>query len=270
MAASNAQCEQLDRLVWGLMRGNIAGWTSPEVVADVAGGLLLAVAFVAWELRARAPMVTMRFFRSHAFSSGITASFLFYAALYATLFFLPQFLQTVQGYGPLGAGLRLLPWTATLLLVVPLAGALVDQIGERPLIVGGLLLQAGGMAWIAFIAGPDVAYAKLVAPLIVAGAGVSMAMPAAQNAVLSSVAASEIGQASGIFNMLRFLGGAFGIAILGALFAGIGGLGSGPGLQRRIYRGHRRRRPIFFFFPPPPPPPKKKKFFNFASADAGA
>jgi hypothetical protein len=62
-------------------------------------------------------MVTMRFFRSHACSSGITASFLFYAALYATLFFLPQFLQTVQGYGPLGAGLRLLPWTATLFLV---------------------------------------------------------------------------------------------------------------------------------------------------------
>jgi hypothetical protein len=82
------------------------------------------------------------------------------------------------------------------------------------------------MAWIAFIAAPDVAYAKLVAPLIVAGAGVSMAMPAAQNAVLSSVAASEIGQASGIFNMLRFLGGAFGIAILGAVFAGNGGLGS--------------------------------------------
>jgi EmrB/QacA subfamily drug resistance transporter len=213
-------------LVWGLMRGNTAGWTSAEVVAALAAGLLLTAAFVAWELRARAPMVPMRFFRSPAFSSGITASFLFYAALYATLFFLPQFLQAVQGYGPLGAGLRLLPWTATLFLVAPLAGALVNRVGERPLIVGGLLLQAAGMAWIAFITAPDVAYAKLVAPLIVAGAGVSMAMPAAQNAVLNSVAASEIGQASGIFNMLRFLGGAFGIAILGAVFSGIGGLGS--------------------------------------------
>jgi len=182
-------------VVWGLMRGNSAGWTSQEVVAALGSGLLLAVAFVAWELRARAPMVPMRFFRSRAFSSGIAASFLFYAALYATLFFLPQFLQTAQGYGPLGAGLRLLPWTATLFLVAPLAGALVNRIGERPLIVGGLLLQAAGMAWLWLIAVPDVAYAMLVAPLIVAGAGVSMAMPAAQNAVLSSVAAHEIGQA---------------------------------------------------------------------------
>jgi EmrB/QacA subfamily drug resistance transporter len=213
-------------VVWGLMRGNSAGWTSQEVVAALGSGLLLAVAFVAWELRARAPMVPMRFFRSRAFSSGRAASFLFYAALYATLFFLPQFLQTAQGYGPLGAGLRLLPWTATLFLVAPLAGALVNRIGERPLIVGGLLLQAAGMAWLWLIAVPDVAYAMLVAPLIVAGAGVSMAMPAAQNAVLSSVAAHEIGQASGTFNMLRFLGGAFGIAVLGAVFAGCGGLGS--------------------------------------------
>ena len=150
---------------------------------------MLAVAFVAWELRARAPMVPMRLFRSRAFASGIAASFLFYAALYGALFFLPQFLQAAQGYGPLDAGLRLLPWTATLFVVAPVAGALVNRIGERPLVVGGLLLQAAGMAWIAPRSPrPTVAYATLVAPLIVAGAGVSMAMPAAQNAVLSSVA----------------------------------------------------------------------------------
>jgi EmrB/QacA subfamily drug resistance transporter len=170
-------------VVWGLMRGNSAGWTSPEVTAALGSGLILAVAFVAWELRARAPMVPMRFFRSRAFTSGIAASFLFYAALYAALFFLPQFLQAALGYGPFDAGLRLLPWTATLFLVAPAAGALVNRLGERPLIVGGLLLQAAGMAWIGLVAAPTVAYGALVAPLIVAGAGVSMAMPAAQNAV---------------------------------------------------------------------------------------
>ena len=138
--------------------------------------------------------------------------------------------------------LRLLPWTATLFVVAPIAGALVNRVGERPLIVGGLFLQAVGMAWIALIAAPDLAYAELVAPLIVAGAGVSMAMPAAQNAVVSAVAKSEIGKASGTFNMLRFLGGVFGIAITVAAFAGTGGVALPGGIQRRIRRGDRRRR----------------------------
>jgi EmrB/QacA subfamily drug resistance transporter len=204
-------------LVWGLMLGNGAA---------LAAAFLLLVAFVAWELRAREPMVPMRFFRSRAFSSGIAASFLFYASLYGAVFLLPQFLQAAQGHGPLGAGLRLLPWTATLFLVAPMAGALVNRIGERPLVVVGLLLQTIGMAWIGLAAAPELAYAELVAPLIVAGAGVSMAMPAAQNAVFSSVAATEIGKASGTFNMLRFLGGVFGIALLVAAFAAAGDVSS--------------------------------------------
>jgi MFS family permease len=76
------------------------------------------------------------------------------------------------------------------------------------------------------IAAPDLAYANLVAPLIVAGAGVSMAMPAAQNAVLSAVAATEIGKASGTYNMFRFLGGVFGIALAVTVFAAVGHVGS--------------------------------------------
>ena len=124
-------------------------------------------------------MVPMRFFRSPAFSSGIAASFLLSPRS------MPPCSSCRVPAG--GAGLRpagrrsaVAARTATLFLVAPLAGALVNRIGERPLIVGGLLLQAAGMAWIAFIAAPDVTYAKLVAPLIVAGAGVSMAMPAAR------------------------------------------------------------------------------------------
>src|SRR5262245_38109400 len=213
-------------LVWGLMRGSTAGWTSLEVAAALVAAFLLAIAFVAWELRASAPMLPMRLFRSRAFSSGNAASFLYSASLYGTLFFMAQFLQTTLGYGALGAGLRLLPWTATLFVFAPIAGALVNRMGERSLIVFGLILQAIGMAWIALIAAPDLAYATLVAPLIIAGAGVSMAMPAAQNAVLSSVAQTEIGKASGTFNMLRFLGGVSGIAIAVAVFAGSGNFGS--------------------------------------------
>ena len=212
--------------IWGLMRGNGAGWGSFEVVTALAAGIVLATAFVAWQLRAREPMVPMRFFRSRAFAAGNATGFFMFATLYGAVFFMAQFLQTAQGHGPLDAGLRLLPWTATLFVVAPIAGALVNRVGERPLIVCGLFLQAVGLAWIALIAVPDLAYAKLVAPLIVAGAGVSMAMPASQNAVLSAVAKTEIGKASGTFNMLRFLGGVFGIAILVAAFAGTGSVAS--------------------------------------------
>src|SRR5262245_24155120 len=133
-----------------------------------AGGRLPAGRRLRRTGAARAPMLPMRLFCSRAFSSGNTASFLYSASLYGTLFFMAQFLQTALGHGPLGAGLRLLPWTATLFVVAPVAGALVNRIGERSLIVFGLVLQAIGMAWIAMVAAPDLAYATLVAPLNVA------------------------------------------------------------------------------------------------------
>jgi EmrB/QacA subfamily drug resistance transporter len=213
-------------LVWGLARANSAGWNSPEIEGALAIGALLGVAFVGWELRVPAPMIPMRLFGSRAFSAGLVSATLFTAALYGTLFFIAQFLQTSQGYGPLGAGVRLLPWTATLFVVAPLAGRLVNRFGERPLIVLGLLAQAAGMAWIAQIATPEVDYLQLVLPMIIAGTGICLAMPAAQNAVLGAVAPHEIGKASGTYNMLRFLGGALGIAINASVFAAAGGFGS--------------------------------------------
>jgi EmrB/QacA subfamily drug resistance transporter len=213
-------------VVWGLMRGNSTGWAAPEVALALIAGLVLAVAFVGFELRATEPMLPMRLFRARGFAAGMVSSFLFYAAMYGVLFFVAQFFQTAQGFGPLGAGLRMLPWTATLFVFAPLGGRLVGRIGERRLVVGGLLLQTCGMAWIAAIAAPEVGYAALVAPMIVAGGGVSLAMPAAQNAVISAVAPAEIGKASGAFNMFRFLGGAFGIALIVAVFDSAGGLAS--------------------------------------------
>jgi EmrB/QacA subfamily drug resistance transporter len=213
-------------VVWGLVRGNSAGWGSTEVLASLSAGALLTAAFVAWELRAREPMLPMRFFRSHAFTSGNAAGFFLYGSLYGSVFFVAQFLQIGQGYGPFSTGLRMLPWTGTLFLVAPLAGARINRIGERPFLVGGLLLQAIGMAWIALVAAPGVAYAELVAPMAVAGAGVSMAMPAAQSSVLRSVSRDEVGKAAGIFNMLRFLGGSFAIAVVAAVFAGAGSYAS--------------------------------------------
>ena len=213
-------------IVWGLVRGNQAGWGSPEVLGALVAGAILIAVFVAWELRAPEPMLPMRFFRSRSFSAGNTAIFFTLASLFAAVFFNAQLLQTALGYGPLGAGLRLLPWTATFITVAPIAGALADRIGERPLMVVGLSLQAIGMSWLALIVEPGMAYSDLLAPFIVAGVGISMAIPAAQNSVVSAAGTDAIGKAAGANSMMRELGGVFGIAVAVAVFASAGSYAS--------------------------------------------
>ena len=205
-------------LVWALMRGNEADWASAEILVSLLVCVALSVSFVAWEMRTAEPMVPMRLFAVPAFSAGTAASFLFYASMYGVVFFLPQFFQAGQGVGPFSAGLRLLPWTATLFVFAPIGGSLVNRLGERWLVVVGLLMQGAGFWWVSLTVAPELPYASLVPPLILAGAGVSLAMPAAQNAVLGAVAGNEVGKASGIFNMARFLGGTFGVALVVAVF----------------------------------------------------
>jgi hypothetical protein len=107
--------------------------------------------------------------------------------------------------------------------IAPKAGKLADRIGERPLVVSGLLLQAAGFAWIAIIAAPRLPYPALLAPMMVSGAGIGLALPAVTKAVVGSVPHGDIGKASGSFSMMRQLGGAFGIAILAAVFTAAGG-----------------------------------------------
>ena len=213
-------------IVWGLVRGNSAGWGSVEVVAALVAGALLVVAFVAWEMRTPEPMIPMSFFRSRAFSAGNLAIFCVFGSLFAEVYFFSQFLQNGLGYDVLGAGLRLMPWTGTFLVVGPVAGALTDRIGERPLMVTGLLIQAGATLWIALIAGPDLAYWQLVIPMVIAGVGISMAIPSAQNSVLGSVSQEAVGKAAGTNSVMRELGGVFGIAIAVAVFAGAGSYAS--------------------------------------------
>jgi EmrB/QacA subfamily drug resistance transporter len=215
-------------IVWGLVRGNSAGWDSLEIVGALAAGLLLVVAFIARELRAAEPMVPMRFFRSRAFSAGNAAIFLTFASLFGAVFFFAQMLQTALGYGPLDAGLRLMPWTVTFITVAPLVGNLVDRFGERPFMVAGLSLQALGMGWIALIAGSGLTYSEFLLPSIVAGVGVSMAIPSAQNSVIGSFSLEEVGKAAGANSMMRELGGVFGVAVAAAVFAGAGSYAS-PG-----------------------------------------
>jgi EmrB/QacA subfamily drug resistance transporter len=213
-------------IVWGLMRGNQVGWDSAELIGSVAAGLALLGAFVAWELRIPEPMLPIRYFRSRSFSAGNTAIFFTFASLFGAVFFYAQLLQFGLGYGPFETGLRLLPWTATFLTVAPVAGALSDKIGERPLMVAGLTLQAIGMGWLALIAEPGLGYTEMVAPFVVAGVGVSMAIPSAQNSVMGAMGSDAIGKAAGANSMMRELGGVLGIAIAVAVFAATGSYAS--------------------------------------------
>jgi EmrB/QacA subfamily drug resistance transporter len=215
-------------IVWGLVRGNEVGWTAPEIVLALAGGISLAIAFVRWERRAPHPLLPIRFFASRAFSAGVTAAFLLSASLYGSVFLMAQYLQAGLGHDSLGAGVRLVPWTATLLVVAPLAGQLSDRYGPRPVLTAGLGLQAVGLATLGLVAAPDLPYPVMVVPLVVAGIGCSAALPVSQAAVVGAVRGSEVGKAAGTNNMLQELGGAFGVAVAVALFAATGSYASAP------------------------------------------
>jgi MFS family permease len=213
-------------LVWGLVRGNAAGWGSVEVLGALGAGVVLAVVFVGVELRAREPMLPMTLFRGRPFAAGNAAMFFLWGSGLGGLFFMAQLLQNGLGYGPLGAGLRLMPWGAVTIVVPALAGRLIGRYGERRLIVGGMALHAAAFAWIALEARAGLPYWELVPPLVLSGAGFALASPATQSAVLTSVALEHVGKASGALSMIRQLGGAFGVAIQVAVFAGAGGYAS--------------------------------------------
>src|SRR5690242_9360448 len=127
-------------IVWGLVRGNELGWASGQIVVALAAGVVLAAAFVAWEIRAEHPMLPMRFFRNATFTLANVASLFMYFGMFGSIFLLAQFFQTVQGYSPFGSGLRILPWTLAPMFIAPVAGALSDRIPAKNIIGVGLTL----------------------------------------------------------------------------------------------------------------------------------
>ncbi len=210
-------------IVWGLVRGNSVGWGSTEIVGSfVAGGILLAL-FVLWERRAPAPMLPLRFFRNRAFTLTNVASLFMFFGMFGSIFLLAQFFQTVQGYSPLQAGLRILPWTAMPIFIAPIAGALSDRIGGQRIMAVGLTLQAIGLGWISSVSTPTTPYSELIIPFVISGTGMALFFGLVANIVLSAVRPEEEGQASGAQNAIRELGGVFGVAVLASIFAHYGG-----------------------------------------------
>jgi EmrB/QacA subfamily drug resistance transporter len=213
-------------IVWALVRGDQSGWTSAEIASCLVSGAALLLAFVAWEKRVREPMVPLHLFRSRAFAVGNVTTFLMTGGIFAAGFLVTQEFQLARGYSPVSAGVRLLPFFATPMLVSPVAGAVSDRIGRRPVMATGLFLQTAGLAWVAVRGSLSTSWVELDIALLIAGVGVSMALPTVPTAVLNSVAPRELGKASGINYMMQRFGAVFAIATVSAVFAADGHLGT--------------------------------------------
>ena len=165
-------------LIWGLVQGGQAGgWGSRQNVAGLVLGTLLLLGFVVREAYAREPMIPLGLFRKTSFSAAVGTQFLLAAAISSAAFLTSQFFQFALGNSPLETGLRFLPWTAPPLFIAPVAGLLSDKVGARALIVPGLAMQGAGFAWIVALASTSASYGRYVLPFIIAGVGISMAIP---------------------------------------------------------------------------------------------
>jgi EmrB/QacA subfamily drug resistance transporter len=228
-------------VVLGLVRGNSHGWTSNSVLASFVVGALALVGFIGWELRSSHPMLDIRLFRHRGFAAVNVTAMLFSFGMFGSIFFLTQFLQTVQGLSPLAAGIRVLPWTAMPMLLAPVVGVLAERRGAKPLVVAGLIFQAVGLLWLAQLTTPTTPYADLVAPFVICGIGMTLFFVPLASLVLGAVPKALEGVASGANSAFRELGGVLGIAVLGSIFSSNGGYGSGQdyvnGMLPAVYAG---------------------------------
>ncbi|MEV8437386.1 DHA2 family efflux MFS transporter permease subunit [Actinosynnema sp. NPDC051121] len=206
----------------GLIRGNAAGWTSPWVLVGLIGGVVALALFVAYEHRSPNAMMPMRMFANRSFTAGCVAGFILMAGIFALGFLTAQYLQLALGKTPMSVGLGLLPATGVALFIAPVTGRLADRIGERPLIMLGLGLQAVGLLLIGLLVTDTSGYGTIIGPLFVTGFGIAIAFPTVTTAVMRSVGPAQAGIASGTSNTFRQVGAVFGVAIATAVFAGNG------------------------------------------------
>ncbi len=213
-------------LVYGLVRGQGDGWTSPVIVASLTAGALLLAAFVAHERRTAEPMLPLDLFRKRAFAVTNGVSFFMYFGTFGSIFLITQFVQQVMGYAPFDAGVRMLVWTGATAITSPIAGILAERRGPRTLMALGLALQAVALAWLASAVGVDSTNSQLAIPFAVAGVGMGLVFAPSASALLSVVGPQRAGQASGANNAIREVGGVFGVAVMSTIFSGAGGFTS--------------------------------------------
>ncbi len=210
-------------LVHAIVRGNDDGWGSADVIAEIAGGGVLVAAFIAWQAHTRSPLMPLRLYRDRSFTLTNVVGFAFSFGTFGAVFILIQYMQVVQGSTPLEAALQTTPWTIAPMFVAPLAGIFSGRIGTRALMVTGLVLQGGALAWIAASMSETLSYPALIAPFLMAGVGMGLVFAPSATALLATLGLSDHATASGVNSTVREIGVALGTAVMTAVFVGAGG-----------------------------------------------
>ncbi len=196
------------------------GWTAPMTLGLGGAGVAALAAFVWWELRTRDPLIDLRVFTSRAFSAAAGAVTVIFFALFGSLFLLTQFLQLVQGYSPLAAGVRALPFALAMAAASPVSPLLAERFGARVIMPGGMALMGLGLADLS-TAGVHTPYLLIAVAVAIMGAGMGLVMAPASNTIMTTVPAHQAGAGSAINDTIREVGGALGVAIVGSLSAAV-------------------------------------------------
>lgn len=206
----------LGSLLYAIIEGPQEGWTDPLILAGFAVFVLGATAFVWWELRADHPMLDVRLFRKPSMSVGVSSISMAFFALFGMFFLLTQYLQFVQGYSPLDAGVRTLPLAFGLILSSPNSDRFARRFGANKVVAAGLVLVTLGFVSLTLLQ-VDTSYPVIGFTLFVLGLGMGSAMAPSTGSIMNSLPLAKAGVGSAVNDTSREIGGAVGIAVLGSI-----------------------------------------------------
>lgn len=217
-------------LVFAIIEAPTKGWAAPEVVGSFAVAAVGLGAFVWWQLRSEHPMLDVRFFQNRRFTAASLAVTMVFFALFGSMFVITQFMQYVLGYSPLEAGIRSMPLALMLMVVGPISARIVERLGTKVVVTGGMGMVALGLA-VASTATPELGYVARILPAqLLMGAGMALAMAPATESIMGSLPRDKAGVGSAVNDTTRQIGGALGVAIIGSALAGA----YAPGIQERL------------------------------------
>jgi EmrB/QacA subfamily drug resistance transporter len=210
----------LGALLFGIIEGPHEGWTDPKVVLAFVIGALAVTSFVLWELHTDHPMLDMHFFQNPRFTAASSAITLTFFAMFGSMFLMTQYWQFVHGYSPLSAGVRMVPFAITMMVVAPLSARIVERAGTKRVVTTGLVTVSGALVALSFISRTS-SYGPVILLFCLMAAGMGMVMAPATESVMGSLPREKAGVGSAVNDTTRQMGGALGVAIIGSVTSSI-------------------------------------------------